>query len=238
MTILISGGASGVGESVARRLVSQGQEVIVIDVAKPKEDLLSSPLVSWIEFDLKNKDYDEIISFLTEKRCVLEGLFIYAGCTGFSSLRNMQYETYRNTFDLNVWSALKLASIFADFCCPEGSSIVLTGSPHQEMGDIDRLNYALSKATFRTLNSHISVHYANMKIRCNLAVLGWTDTPGERSLRADAKQDLAKVVNQSKKKNVQIFQSNDYDINLTFLLSKKSFPMSGSIIDLTGGFRI
>ena len=200
MTTLISGGASGVGESVAARLVSKGINVIIIDIVKPRANLLSSPLVSWIEFDLRDGDYESITSFLAENRCVLEGLFIYAGHTGFSSLENLPYESYKNTFDLNVWSALKLVSIFVDFCCPDGSSIVLTGSPHQDVGDMDRLVYSLSKAALKTLNTHISVHYANKKIRCNLVVLGWTDTAGERSLRASVGQNVYEVADLSDKK--------------------------------------
>ena len=68
MTYIISGGASGVGASVASKLIDLGREVIILDVVEPCKTLINSNLAHWINIDLTMPNYDILLSFLDKKK--------------------------------------------------------------------------------------------------------------------------------------------------------------------------
>jgi NAD(P)-dependent dehydrogenase (short-subunit alcohol dehydrogenase family) len=119
-----------------------------------------------------------------------------------------------------------------------GGSIIFTGSPHSDAGEIDRVSYACSKGAVVTLANHIAKNYGKYNIRSNYITMGWTPTEGELSLRESqgmSKEDLEKHASSF----IPMGRMNTYEDIVPIiihLLSSNSLMTSGSNIRITGGW--
>ena len=141
-------------------------------------------------------------------------------------------------FDINLKGALFCSKFAVKYMKENGGSIVFTGSPHSDAGEIDRVSYACSKGAIVTLANHIAKNYGQYNIRSNYITLGWTPTEGELALRKAqgmTKEDLEKHALDF----IPMGRMNTYDDivpAIIYLLSNESLMVSGSNIRITGGW--
>lgn len=244
-TIVITGGANGVGKAAAIECALRGANVVIADrdseaarnVIKRisafggKADYLKTELTDVREgrkvFDWSFEEYGHV-----------DGFFAYAGITPVSPLDTCSEDIYDDIMDTN------LKAVF--FCCQQaikymrksgGGSIILTGSAHGWGGQKDRAAYAISKGALRILNEHIAHQYACEKIRCNYLTLGWTPTEGELRLRAsqgiserELREEAAGVLPMGR-----MCEPSDYLDGIIYMLSDVSSMMTGSVFRVTAG---
>jgi len=237
-TFVIAGGSAGVAKQVVSELVKLGHNVVFGDL-DVKSELVENQLLS-IRIDITSvSDCERLFKLAYDNFGRIDGFFSYAGITPPQSLEECTEELHDNILDVNLKGAL--------FCCKYavkymkqsgGGSIVLTGSPHSDAGEIDRVSYACSKGAIVTLANHIAKNYGKYNIRSNYITLGWTPTEGELSLRKKqgmSKEDLEKHAH----KFIPMGRMNTYDDivpAIIYLLSDKSSMVSGSNIRITGGW--
>ena len=142
-------------------------------------------------------------------------------------------------FNINVKGALFCSKYAVKYMKENGGgSIMFTGSPHSDAGELDRVSYACSKGAVVTLANHIAKNYGQYNIRSNYITMGWTPTEGELALRKSqgiTKEDLEETA----KKIVPMSRMNTYDDivpAIIYLLSDNSLMVSGSNIRITGGW--
>ena len=114
------------------------------------------------------------------------------------------------------------------------------GSPHAWGGEKDRAAYACSKGAMVTLMQHIAKNYAEEQIRCNYLTMGWTLTEGEIALRESMEEDVDKYFEEAAKQIPmgRLCVPSDYTEEIIYLLSDASAMMTGSVLQMGGGFFI
>ena len=163
----------------------------------------------------------------------------WAGITPAQPLLECTEDIHDEIFNINVKGALFCSKYAIKYMKENGGgSIVFTGSPHSDAGELDRVSYACSKGAVVTLANHIAKNYGQYNIRSNYITMGWTPTEGELALRKSqgiTKEDLEETA----KKIVPMSRMNTYDDivpAIIYLLSDNSLMVSGSNIRITGGW--
>jgi NAD(P)-dependent dehydrogenase (short-subunit alcohol dehydrogenase family) len=246
-TFVIAGGSSGVAKQVVIELVKLNHNVVFGDLGNVDEvNKFISELEKYsgkayfIPTDVtKINDCENLFKFAFEKFGCIDGFFSYAGITPAQSLLECAEELHDEIFNVNLKGALFCSKYAVKYMIENGGgSIVFTGSPHSDAGEIDRVSYACSKGAVVTLANHIAKNYGKYKIRSNYITMGWTPTEGELALRESqgmSKDDLEKLAAQF----VPMTRMNTYDDivpAIIYLLSNKSLMTSGSNIRITGGW--
>lgn len=246
-TFVIAGGTKGVAKQVVIELVKMGYNVVFGDNSnyedvneflmelskyKGKANFVPTELTKVI-------DCEYLFDFTYQKFGRIDGFFSYAGITPIQSLLECTEDTHDEIFNINVKGALFCSKYAIKYMkLNGGGSIIFTGSPHSDAGEIDRVSYACSKGAIVTLANHIAKNYGKDNIRSNYITMGWTPTEGELTLRQSqgmSKEELqliAKEIIPMGKMN----EINDIVPAIIYLLSDKSKMVSGSNIRITGGW--
>lgn len=246
-TFVIAGGSCGVAKQVVIELVKLDYNVVfgdlgdITDAHRFISELEKySGKAYFIQTDVtKVNDCENLFKFAFEKFGRIDGFYSYAGITPIESLLDCTEELHDEIFNVNLKGSLFCSKYAIKYMKENGGgSIVFTGSPHSDAGEIDRVSYACSKGAIVTLANHIAKNYGKYKIRSNYITMGWTPTEGELALRESqgmSKADLEKYASEF----VPMGRMNTYDDivpAILYLLLNKSLMVSGSNIRITGGW--
>ena len=249
-TVMILGGAKGVGLEVLKSCYRKGYQVAFCGrsseqgrkIINDLKDLKGAENLYHHTLDLNNIDSIENYYLETIKRFKkIDALLVYAGISPIASLLDTTEELFDGVFKINLKAPyFLLKHVLKHMKENDSGSIVFMGSPHMDYGSEDRTAYALTKAGLYTLSTHISHHYSKYKIRSNYVVMGWTKTEGEMDLRAGEGMNERELNNLAAKAIPmgRILNPNDLVATVMHLISEDSAMTTGSIIRVTGGHYI
>lgn len=242
---VVAGADSGVGGRVVTELASRGAKVVAgcrtgVESGVMLDEAAQIGSVHRLDFDLSDPEScSRLVRSARETLGRVDGLFCYAGVTWASRLDECDDDHVAGLLTHNVTSTVALCrAAIQEMRLTGGGSIVLTGSPHGHVGEIDRAIYACSKSVLPTLARHIARHYAKHSIRANVLVLGWTPTEGELKFRAE--QGVSELELRAMAAHVipagRMVEVSDVWPLVLFLLSSESAMISGSEMHATGGW--
>ena len=167
-TVLVTGGASGIGRAVVERLESEGSDVRVLDIRDG--------------FDVSDASAWESIERV-ELACLNAGV-----ATGVSAINALTDEAYRRILSVNVdgvvFGVRRLAGVMR-----RGDAIVVTASLAGLTGVESDPIYALTKHAVVGLVRSVAPQLERSGIRINAVCPGFADTPlvdGELRAALDA----------------------------------------------------
>ena len=103
---VVTGGADGIGEGIARTLRGRGAHVVIADVQEEKGALLAAELgenASFILLDVTDwESWNNLVSELSSHPGHLDILVNNAGGGGFGNLDQLNFEEWRNIMALNM----------------------------------------------------------------------------------------------------------------------------------------
>ncbi|MER6411558.1 3-oxoacyl-ACP reductase [Streptomyces humidus] len=147
-TALVTGGARGIGEAVARTLARDGAHVVVLDVPQAQDDArrVAGELGGTaLALDITAVDAGERIA--AELPGGLDVLIHNAGITRDRRLVNMPAERWSPVLDVNLASVLRTTdALLAAGALRRGGRIVATASIAGLAGNAGQTNYGASKA--------------------------------------------------------------------------------------------
>lgn len=178
---VITGGASGIGLATAKRFVSEGAIVFIIDRNKKELDTAISEIgknvSSGIQSDVSNlADLDRSFDVVKDQKGHIDILFANAGVIQFAPLGKISEEYFDKVFGINVkrllFTVQKALPIFRD-----GGSIILTASIGASKGAEELSIYHATKAAIRSFARCWTLDLKHRKIRVNAVSPGTIDTP-------------------------------------------------------------
>ena len=243
-TVMILGGAKGVGKEILRSCIKKGYNVSFCgrDAEIGDEIIRSSGLENQLYFHkIDLNDVQEIKSFYEKtikKFKRVDALVLYAGITPVASIVDTEEDLYDSVFNINLKAPyFLLKHVLRSMMELKSGSIIFFGSAHMDYGEVNRAPYALTKSTLYTLSNHIAHHYAKYGIRSNYVVMGWTNTEGELELRAQEGMSEDDLKNEAKKiiPMGRMLSKEDPIPAVIYLISDESRMTTGSLIRITGG---
>jgi NAD(P)-dependent dehydrogenase (short-subunit alcohol dehydrogenase family) len=178
---VITGGASGMGLATAKRFVSEGAYVFIIDLNKKELDTavteIGKNVSSGIQCDVSNlEEIDMAFDVVKDQKGHIDILFANAGIIQFAPLGKISEEHFDKIFGINVKGLLftvqKALPIFQD-----SGSIILTASIGASKGAEELSIYHATKAAIRSFARCWTLDLKHRKIRVNAVSPGTIDTP-------------------------------------------------------------
>lgn len=240
---VITGGAAGIGQSIATKLAAAGASVVIADV----DDAGAASLVQAIEglggralFQrtdiLVESDIEAMIAAAIAAFGKLDLLFNNAGVPRTiapdSEVAAMTADKWRLTLDAHLTSAM-LGCLYA---IPEmkrsgGGAIVNTSSASALAATMDLSAYSAAKAGLHALTREVAVTYGRDNIRCNAVVPGAVMT--ERG-RATLPPDIIRLFAEETPLPRLASPDNIADVAL-FLASDAAAMVTGQALLADGG---
>jgi len=242
-TAVVTGSTQGLGESICRKLISDGLQNLLICGRNEKKGLrLESEFNSlgcktiFVRADFRHlEDIFNIINTVKSKFSKSDFLVNSAGITERGTLLDTTPKLFDDIFNINVRAPFFLMQGISKLMLEnkiEGSIINII-SMSSYGGQPFLSAYSSSKAALATLTKNSAFALMKNHIRVNGINLGWTDTPGEDYIQKkyhNAKGDwLIKAEKGQPLK--RLIKPNEVAELVYFILSKKSGILTGSLID-------
>lgn len=186
--VVVTGGASGIGDAVVALLLERGIEVTVFDLNVSERQGVHSEVV-----DLRNENAVESAMTSASERGVVTGVVACHGIRGaFVPAMEMDIERMRLLYDVHVVGAFAVSRAMVRRLTGAPGSIVLVSSTTAYRGWANQVDYGPAKAAERQLMENLAVEWAPIGVRVNAVAPGHTRTPMVEDLAAGG-YDLSAV---------------------------------------------
>lgn len=243
-TILVTGGASGIGQASARLMAAEGALVIIVDL----QDVAGNETVKQI-LDAGGKaeyhyvditDYNQmksLVDTIASRHGSLDGAFNNAGIDGPSSkVLRQSMEDWNQVIKVNM------TGVFICLKCEveqmlkqeQGGSIVNTASVAGLIGIAGASSYNASKHGVMGITRTAALEYAKKNIRINAVCPGSTDTPMLQRL-TDASEELTGILDAAVAIGRRAEPTEIAEAAM-WLLSDRASYITGISLPVDGGF--
>ena len=176
---LVTGGGTGIGAAVARRLAADGYAVAVTgrrpapieEIAEEIEGLAVVADVGVVA------DADRAVAETIARFDGLDALVLNAGIGGEGSLLDLDPAVFESVFRTNVLGALLVARAAMPRLLERRGAVVTIGSVAGMRAAPESLAYCSSKAALAMLTQCIALDHGPAGVRANCVCPGWVRTP-------------------------------------------------------------
>ncbi len=181
-TILITGGASGIGLALVGKFVSQGSKVFFIDsnalLGKQveKEFQEQGKPVTFLEVDIREES--QVKTAIQSIPGKLDVLINNAGISHIGNLASTSLADFERLFAVNVTGMFLCSQAALPKLIEQGGGSILNlCSVAATMGIPDRFAYSMTKGATLSMTLSIARDYVKQGIRCNCISPGRVHTP-------------------------------------------------------------
>lgn len=186
--IVVTGGASGIGEGIVRNALARGASVSFVDINKDAGEALAQELTNdlapgqHVFFDVCDvTDFEQIQTSMTKAVKVggsVTGLVNNAGRNSYADPVEMTEEEWDEFFDLDLKSTwLMCKAVLPMMREARKGSIVNIASIHAHMTYPNYFPYAAAKSGLLGLTRNLALDEGRFGIRVNTVSPGYTLTP-------------------------------------------------------------
>ncbi len=236
---LITGGASGLGESTAEHFAREGAAVVVVDLdierAQEVAGRLASAGAKAIAVQVDVADAGQIESCVADVLMKLGKIDVLVNSAGIARLRPF-LETSIEDFDLvhkvNVRGTFLMGQLVARSMVGRGGNIINVASASGRRGNYGRTAYGTGKAAIILLTEIMAVELAPHHIRVNSIAPGPIETPiVAPQLTKEGRESWMSVVPMNR-----WGRPEEIATAAVFLASSDSSFVTGHCLDVDGGF--
>jgi len=227
--VVVLGGGSGIGQSLAGIAHDAGWAVAVIDrVVAPD----GHPADKWITLEAREPgSMAKAAHMIVDSLGPISGLVITAGVTDPARVMEIEAGRVQEIIDVNVTSAITTVAAFAPVM-RDDSAIVLFSSvaAHRGGGFFGASTYAASKSALEGLTRGLARELGPRGIRVNCVAPGPTATP----MLSQASQEVIERVSHSTFLDRLARPEEIAEVAL-FLIGPKASFMTGAVVAVDGG---
>ena len=188
---VVTGGADGIGEGIARTLWGCGARVVIADIQEEKGASLATELgenASFLLLDVTDpSSWNTLVTELNNTVGRLDILVNNAGGGGFGNLDQLTFEEWRNIIALNMDSVFLGCKAAAPLLQADGGgSIINISSTNANRAWAMFSGYCSAKAGMTMFSKCVAQHFleTNANVRCNTVHPGPIETPNFKRLTA------------------------------------------------------
>lgn len=237
---LVTGAASGIGRATALLLSELGAKVLLADInAEKLEEVLQECLgeADTLAIDLMNAE--GIKQMIKDKVATFGKLHGFVHCAGIpyiAPLKVVNAEKTERVYKLNTYAAIELAKVCSNkqIYAGEHGSFVLISSVYGLVGSAANVGYAMSKGAIVAITKSLAMELVNNGIRVNCVAPGFIKTP--MADKVDDMMDSEYDARLNALHPMGLGRSEDIAKGILFLLSDMSSWMTGTVLNVDGGF--
>ena len=240
---VVTGGAQGIGEATARLLAARGAAgIAIVDRRKDKGEAVAKSLneagtrTIFVETDLAIHDeVKRVIPAVDAAFGRVDIVCNIAGLTDRGTLLDTDLELFDKMFAINVRAPFFLLQDAVAVMKREGrgGAIVNISSVNAHVGGPNLAAYSASKAAILNLTKNTANAFNMDRIRSNVVLPGWVDTPGEHETlkKFHGAPDNWLEAAEASRPFGKLLKADDVARMIVFLASPESAPMTGAVID-------
>lgn len=238
-TVLITGGASGLGKTISRYLVSRGCNLVICyntseeKAIELKKELELGSTITIIKCDLSSEEeIKNMFSILHDKNIKIDYLVNNAAVCYDSLYEDKTKELMMKTFEVNTVGTFLLSRLVADEMYKNKYGAIVNISSTNGINKYFpmTIDYDASKAALNSITHNLSLEYAPY-VRVNAVAPGWVKTENEMK-----DLDIDYIKSEEDKIFVRRF-AEELEIAkvVGFLLSDDASYINNQIISVDGG---
>jgi 3-oxoacyl-[acyl-carrier protein] reductase len=176
MSVLITGGGSGLGEGTARYFAKRGARVTICGRRRNKLEAVATsigPACHFVEGDITQAgDRVRILDAAVEHGGKLHALINNAGNMYRGALVELDEKQLLDIFNSNVVSAMLLTGLAVPHLAKTQGAVIFIGSVHTRRAYPGASPYAATKGAVEVLTRVLAAELGSQKIRVNCVVPG------------------------------------------------------------------
>lgn len=241
-TIVIAGGGTGIGAGTAKRLASEGANVVIGDLSAERAEAMAEQIRAaggqaiGRAFDLVDEPtIAALIQSAVDTYGALDGIHINA----FDGVAHRQdFDVL--TVDMAIFDQVMRVNLRGHFLCTRhalphllergGGAIVYTSSAAAYIGENKRVSYAMSKSGIHALMRHVASGWGKQNIRANVICPGMVPTEANRDAPASRFEKALKG-----HRSPRLGKPEDLAAMVALLMSEDGEWINGQVINVDGG---
>lgn len=235
--VLVTGATSGIGESIAEYLSSQGAAVVLVGRNTEKLNAMVENLgenTYGYTYDLLELEHvEDIFKFCRNKGLKLDGLVHCAGIVDNGAVKSNDIAKMQEIMTINCFSFFELGKFFSlKKYSNEGASLLAISSTASLRNDKGLSQYAASKAALNSSVVVMSKEFERRKIRVNAILPANVVTPMFKSVEDQVEGFEEKA---ERMQPLGLIEPLYIAYFAEFLLSERAKYITGSLMPITGG---
>ena len=233
---IVTGGASGIGLATAKKLLSEGAKVVLVDWNQDVRDIarsLNEDAIG-IRCDVSSEeDVKKCVSDVIEKFGHIDYLVANAGIGGGpNKAHEVSLEEWNKVIAVNQTGIFLINKyVINEMLKSGGGAIVNTSSMYGLVGTTMSFAYSASKGAINQMTRSLALTYARDNIRVNAIAPGYVDTPILASVPKDMKDAMANQLPIGR-----LGEDTEIANLICYLLSDNATFITGAIVPIDGGF--
>lgn len=232
---VVTGGASGIGLATTKKLLSEGANVVILDL-KMDEEIINSlgENVLYLKCDVSNEEnVKNCIEEIIKKFNHIDYLVANAGIGGSASKpHEVSMDEWNKVISVNQTGIFLLNKYVINEMLKNGKgAVVNTSSMYGLVGSTTSFAYSASKGAINQMTRSLALTYARDNIRVNAIAPGYVDTPILSMVPDNIKETMGNELPIGR-----LGKDTEIANLICYLLSDDASFITGSIIPIDGGF--
>ncbi len=240
-TAIVTGGASGIGGAISRRLAADGALVAVFDLDGGAAEELAASIEKdggkaiGLAVDVTDRAaIDAGVTRVRERLGLPVILVNSAGVTAFGPSLDLSAETWDRVLAVNLTGTFACCQAVLPCMVEEGwGRIVNISSSSVHSGSPGMAAYVASKSGVLGLTKVLALEFAKKGITVNTIPPGFIDSPMLRDTARGGKLDVAQQIERTPVGRIGL--PEDVAAACAFLVSEESSYITGQVIGVNGG---
>jgi len=227
-TAVVTGGGSGIGQAVARRLRADGMDVATIDLNPSDEAFAFTADVT------DRAAVEEALAAIRAQLGPVTVLVNAAGLEKFKRFTELKFEDWQRVIDVNLNGVFHcIQAVLPDMIEAGWGRIVNISSSSTHSGQPYMSSYVAAKSAVNGLTKSLALEYGPAGITVNAVPPGFIDTP---MLRKSAERGYLFIDKNIESTPVRrMGRPEDIAAACAFLISEEAGYITGQILGVNGG---
>ena len=233
--VVVTGGASGIGLATTKKLLSEGANVVILDL-KMNEEIINNlgENAIYLKCDVSNEEnVKNCIEEIIKKFNHIDYLVANAGIGGSASKpHEVSMDEWNKVISVNQTGIFLLNKYVINEMLKSGKgAVVNTSSMYGLVGSTTSFAYSASKGAINQMTRSLALTYARDNIRVNAIAPGYVDTPILSMVPDNIKEAMGNELPIGR-----LGKDTEIANLICYLLSDDASFITGSIIPIDGGF--
>jgi len=234
-TLVVTGGAKGIGLGAVERFHADGWDVAIVDVDDEAGEAQAARVGgTYVHADATSRDeLFDAFGRIAERHGGIDCLVPSAGITIVGPSADLPEDSWRRVIDLDLNGVFYACQAAAEHLTAD-SSVVMISSIAAFRGMRERAAYCVAKAGVVALVRVLSAEWAERGVRVNAVAPGWVHTPFLDDAAAKGYVDLATLAERPPIKRLATVE--DVVGAIRFLASPEASFVTGQTLAVDGGW--